>query len=153
MKISSTAFTEGGEIPIRFTCEGENCIPPLQWEDIPEEAVSLALIVSDPDAPGGVFTHWMAYNIPAKAASLPTCESLRARFPAKVVEVRNDFGHQGYDGPCPPRGDGSHRYFFRLLALNATLTLGENASRKDFLIAIRDCLIDEASLMGVFARS
>ena len=93
MKITSTAFNDGELIPIRYTCEGDNCTPPLQWEEIPEEAVSLALIVSDPDAPGGVFTHWVAFNIPPKAASLPTCESLRARFPAKVIEGRNDFGH------------------------------------------------------------
>lgn len=153
MRISSSAFTEGARIPRRYTCEGKNVSPPLEWGDIPEEAASLALIMSDPDAPGGTFTHWVVYNIPPMPVSLPEGESLRALFPEDVIEGRNDFGRQGYGGPCPPRGGGSHRYFFRLLALNMMLRLKESAGRRDVLMAIRDCLVDEATVMGVYSRS
>ena len=110
MHLASRAFENGGRIPGRFTCDGDNEMPPLEWTGVPPEARSLALVCSDPDAPSGTFHHWAVYDIPPDVRHLPErkCAGMR--------EAVNDFGRTGYGGPCPPRGHGSHRYCFRLYA-------------------------------------
>jgi hypothetical protein len=152
MEITSSAFKNQERIPAQFTCEGDNVAPPLQWEEIPQEAVTLALLVTDPDAPRGTFTHWLAYNLPPRATFLPSGESLRARFPAQALEGWNDFGRQGYDGPCPPKNAGDHRYYFSLYALNTHLELLERVDREAFLFAIRGHIVDEAVWIGTYSR-
>src|SRR5919197_6162289 len=120
LEITSGAFEEGATIPRRHTCDGENVSPPLAWSGAPEGTRSLALIVDDPDAPVGTFAHWLAWGLDREAGGLGEGE----RAPS---EGRNDFGRTGYGGPCPPRGHGRHRYFFRLYALAGELDLAAGA--------------------------
>src|SRR5258706_13552386 len=123
MQISSTSFAHEGEIPTRYTCEGEDVSPPLQWSDVPPEAQSLVLIVDDPDAPDPaapqrVWVHWVLYNLPPAAAGL--AEAIApADLPSGTRQGRNDWGRTGWGGPCPPIG--RHRYFFKLYALKSPL--------------------------------
>ncbi len=145
----SPAFENGATIPARYTCEGENLSPELGWEGAPAKTRSFALIVDDPDAPGGTFTHWVLFDIPADLSSLP--EGVR---PGEVgVSGRNDFGRVGYGGPCPPPGDGPHRYFFTLYALDVeSLGLSEGASRDQVEQALKDHVVGKAQLMGRYER-
>src|SRR6266852_3867540 len=114
MKITTTAFQEGGNIPSKFTCDGADTNPPLRFEGVPAEAKSLALIVDDPDAPGGLFTHWLVWNIDPK-----TTEIVENSAPVGAVQGTNDFPKKGYGGPCP--ASGTHRYYFKVFALAQTL--------------------------------
>lgn len=122
MKITTTAFQEGENIPSKFTCDGADANPPLRFEGVPVEAKSLALIVDDADAPGGLFTHWLVWNIDPKTT---TVEENSA--PANGVQGKNDFGKSGYGGPCPP--SGTHRYFFKIFALDRQLDLAAGSKR------------------------
>src|SRR5215467_6043491 len=122
MKITSSAFNEGGNIPSKFTCDGSDTSPPLQIAGVPSGAKSLVLIVDDPDAPGGLFTHWLAWNIDPGTGRLA-----EKGLPRGAIQGVNDFGRQGYSGPCPP--SGTHRYFFRLFVLDQTLDLKAGARR------------------------
>jgi Raf kinase inhibitor-like YbhB/YbcL family protein len=119
--LESSAFRKAEAIPRRHTCEGEDMSPPLRWADVPEGTRSLALIVDDPDAPGGVFTHWVAWGLAPEIRGLDEGEQA-------PKEGRNDFGATGYRGPCPPPGHGRHRYVFRLFALDAEPKLAAGAS-------------------------
>src|SRR5256886_16016020 len=123
MKVTSSGFQEGANIPSKFTCDGANTSPPLQISDVPSEAKSLVLIVDDPDAPSGLFTHWLVWNIDPKTQSIAEANS------AGGVEGKNDFGKTGYGGPCPP--SGTHRYYFRIFALDQQLSLKPGARRKE----------------------
>lgn len=143
--ITSPAFEGGGEIPAKHTCEGENVTPPLTWSDLPEGATSLALIVDDPDAPTGTFTHWLGWNIDPEDGELG--EGVSA-----PVEGTNDAGTTGYHGPCPPPGHGRHRYHFRLHALDTALDLSEGASKDELEQAIGGHLLDVAVLVGGYER-
>ena len=143
MKISSTAFEDGGTIPDEFSKEGGNHRPPLHFEDVPAEAKTLALIVDDPDAPKGTFTHWIVYNIPPKTESVGNGE------PVTMQQAANDFGQNDYGGPRPLSGE--HRYFFKLYALDDQITLGRGASRLDFEEAMLGHVIAEAECMGRFS--
>ena len=143
-KITSAAFKEGQEIPKRFTCDGENVSPPLAWTGAPAGAKAYALIVDDPDAPSGLFTHWIAFNLPASTHSLP--EGVK---PA-ANQGTNDFGKPGYGGPCPPRG--RHRYFFHLYALKDELGGLKSPNRKQIDAALKGHVIGEAVLMGTYQR-
>ncbi len=142
-KITSTAFQEGKEIPKRFTCDGENVSPPLAWTGSPAGAKAYALIVDDPDAPSGLFTHWIVFNLPASTHSLP-----EAAKPAN--QGTNGFGKPGYGGPCPPKG--RHRYFFHLYALKDELSGLTSPSRKEIDAALKGQVIGKATLMGTFQR-
>ena len=144
MKITSSAFTEGGNIPGKFTCDGSNTSPPLKIEGVPAEAKALALIVDDPDAPGGLFTHWLVWNIDPKTEIIAEGSS-----PAGI-EGRSGFGKTGYGGPCPP--SGTHRYFFKVFALDQQLDLKAGASRKEVDAAMKGHVIGQAQLMGRYAR-
>ena len=143
--LSSEAFAHGGEIPRRHTCDGDDVSPPLAWSDPPPGTRALALIVDDPDAPTGAFTHWLAWNIDPQAGGLRQGE----RAPA---EGRNDFGMGGWSGPCPPPGHGPHRYFFRLHALDAELDLAPAAGRDELERLIGEHELAVAELMGTFER-
>ncbi len=142
LTISSPAFQNEGEIPSRYTCDGENINPPLHIENIPPSANSLVIIVEDPDAPKGNFTHWLVWNIePAKTIgedSVPGTVGL------------NNFGNNSYGGPCPP--SGAHRYYFRVYALDTRLTIPPNSDKKALEQAIKTHVIAEGVLMGRYAR-
>jgi Raf kinase inhibitor-like YbhB/YbcL family protein len=145
MNLTSPDFGEGGNIPERFTCDGKDISPTLKIDGIPKEAKSLVLIVDDPDAPGGNFTHWLIWNI------VPDLTEIVAnQLPAHAVQGVNDFGKSKYSGPCPPAG--IHRYYFRLYALDTTLTLPQGSKRKVVDSAIKGHTIAEATLMGRYAR-
>jgi Raf kinase inhibitor-like YbhB/YbcL family protein len=123
MLLRSPAFVDGQPIPTRYTCDGENVSPELQWSDIDPETVSLALTCEDPDAPGRTFTHWLIWDLSPSKGGLGAGE-----VPKSARQGRNDFGAIGYGGPCPPPGHGIHHYHFRLYALSAPVPVSEGAT-------------------------
>lgn len=148
-KITAQGFAEGEEIPNRHTCEGDDVSPELHWLGEPAGTKSFALILDDPDAPAGTWNHWLLWDIPANTHSLAEGEDR----PATAKSGTNDFGRRGYGGPCPPKGRGSHRYFFRLFALNtASLELAPGAKRAALETALPKHAIAETSYMGRFER-
>jgi Raf kinase inhibitor-like YbhB/YbcL family protein len=150
--LKSPAFSNGGEIPRKYTCSGENVSPALSWTEAPSHARTLALIADDPDAPAGTWTHWILWNIPANAASLPEAVSpSQESLGSGARQGRNDFGRVGYGGPCPPPGR-PHRYFFRLYALGATLDLKPGAARSELESAMNPHVLAQAEWMGLFKR-
>lgn len=149
--VKSTAFSNGGEIPRKYTCSGENLSPALSWNDMPPKTQALALIADDPDAPGGTWTHWILWNLPIRATSMPEGISARESLDNGARQGRNDFGRVGYGGPCPPPGR-PHRYFFRLYALDAALELKAGASRTEFESAMKPHVVAQAEWMGMFKR-
>jgi Raf kinase inhibitor-like YbhB/YbcL family protein len=142
-EITSAAFEAGGTIPSRYSCDGENVSPPLSFAGAPADTRSLALVVDDPDAPVGTFTHWLAWDIDPGADRLDEGQ-------AAPREGRNGFGTTGYVGPCPPRG--RHRYFFRLHALDAELDLQPGADRDQLERALDGHVLETAELMGWYER-
>ncbi len=144
--LETSAFENAQAIPSRHTCEGEDVSPPLRWTNVPERTRSLALVVDDPDAPGGVFTHWIAWGLD------PAAEGLGESEPAPS-EGQNDFGTTGYRGPCPPPGHGRHRYVFRLYALDADLELGAGVAKAELERAIEGHVLTTAELVGTYERS
>ena len=148
--LDTKAFPKGGEIPVKYTCSGDDVSPALSWSGAPQDAKSFALIVDDPDAPSGTFTHWVVYDLPATARQLSENVS-KSEDVSGGRQGRNDFRRVGYGGPCPPPGK-PHRYFFRLYALNAALNLPAGASRQNVEAAMRGHVLAQAELMGKFAR-
>lgn len=147
--ISSPAFENEGPIPPKYTRDGENVSPPLQWRDVPKAARSLALIIEDPDAPSGTFRHWAVYNI--KPAQTALREGLSGAEANSLAYGVNDFGHARYDGPQPPQGHGPHHYHFRLIALDVpNLELPSTAKAEDVLNAARSHKVGETEVVGVF---
>jgi Raf kinase inhibitor-like YbhB/YbcL family protein len=144
MKITSSAFQQGGEIPSKFSCDGANSSPPLQISDVPSGAKSLALIVDDPDAPSGLFTHWLVWNIS------PQTNAIAEGGAPKGSQGTNDFGKSGYGGPCPP--SGTHRYYFRVFALDQELNLPAGAKRSQLDAAMKGHVIAQGDLMGRYSR-
>jgi Raf kinase inhibitor-like YbhB/YbcL family protein len=149
--LDTKAFPKGGEIPVKYTCSGDDVSPALSWSGAPQGAKSFALIVDDPDAPSGTFTHWVVYDLPASAHQLRERVSKTDDLSGGGRQGRNDFRRVGYGGPCPPPGK-AHRYFFRLYALNAALNLPAGASRQDVEAAMRGHVLAQAELMGKFSR-
>lgn len=145
MLISSPAFEQNAQIPARYTCEGENLSPPLEFHQLPIGTLSLVLIAEDPDAPNGVFDHWVGWNI--SPTSSGTDEA--SRLPR---EGKNGYGSIGYRGPCPPPGP-AHRYFFRLYALDILLETPAGASKETILKAMQGHIIAKAELVGTYQRS
>ena len=144
MNISSPAFTDRGSIPSKYTCDGANTSPPLVFAGVPADAKSLALIVEDPDAPGGTFDHWIVWNIP------PSTKSVAEGKGPGGVSARNGFGKSGYGGPCPPGGE--HRYEFKLFALDTTLNLAPSSSKGDLQNAMNGHTVATAEMMGRYKR-
>jgi Raf kinase inhibitor-like YbhB/YbcL family protein len=139
--VSSPAFQAGGMIPAQFTCKGANQNPPLQFGGIPKEAKSLVLIIDDPDAPGGLFTHWLVWNIgPA------TTQFVGNSVPTGAAQGTNDFGQRGYGGPCPP--SDTHRYYFRVFALDRKLDLKSGANRAALERALKNHILARGELMA-----
>jgi Raf kinase inhibitor-like YbhB/YbcL family protein len=144
--LRSPAFEDGAPIPRRHTCEGEDVSPALEWIAPPAEARSLAMVVEDPDAPGGTFTHWLVWGIEPEARGLAEGER-------PPLEGRNDFRRRGWRGPCPPRGHCPHRYVFRLVALDAMLKdLAPGAAARDVDEAVSGHVLAAAELTGTFER-
>jgi Raf kinase inhibitor-like YbhB/YbcL family protein len=144
MKVTSSAFQEGGNVPSKFTCDGSDTSPPLQINGVPSGAKSLVLIADDPDAPGGLFTHWLVWNIP------PQTGSIAEGSVPKGVQGTNDFGKSGYRGPCPP--PGTHRYSFKIFALDRELDLRSGAKRSQVDAAMKGHVIAQGELVGRYAR-
>jgi hypothetical protein len=144
MKITSSAFQQGGNIPSKFSCDGTNTNPPLQISDVPSEAKSLVLIVDDPDAPSGLFTHWVVWNISPQTTTIAEGNT------PKGVHGTNDFGKSGYGGPCPP--SGAHRYYFKIFALNRELDIPPGAKRSQLDAAMKGHVVAQGELMGRYAR-
>jgi Raf kinase inhibitor-like YbhB/YbcL family protein len=148
-RLFSSAFAEGGWIPELHTCQGADISPSLEWTAAPAETGSFALMVEDPDAPNGVWRHWVVYDIGPKIRAL----SQGVRPGGIAVSGTNDFGKPGYGGPCPPKGHGPHRYFFRLSALDVpTLGLAAGSNAGVVLEAMRGHVLAEAQYMGRFER-
>ncbi|AEC52761.1 hypothetical protein PNA2_1846 [Pyrococcus sp. NA2] len=152
LRVSST-FENNEFIPAKYTCEGIDVNPPLKIEGLSDRAVSLVIIVDDPDAPGGTFTHWIAWNIPPVTEipeGIPK-EGVVER-PIKMIQGRNDFGRIGYNGPCPPRGHGIHHYHFKIYVLDTKLDLKPGASRKELEKAMQGHIIQFGELVGLYER-
>jgi Raf kinase inhibitor-like YbhB/YbcL family protein len=151
MKLESQAFDHGADVPRRHTCDGSDLSPPLSWTGAPEDTRSFALIVDDPDAPAGTWVHWVLYNLPGSTTRLPEAASGADTLPPPTLEGVNGWGRSDYGGPCPP--SGTHRYFFRLYALNTELSLGPGATAAAVLAAAKAHVLDEAVLMGRYQRT
>lgn len=148
--LESPAFTNRGTIPTRFTCDGEDVSPELRWRAAPDGTKSFALLVEDPDAPSGTFTHWILFDIPAAQSHLPEGGGAGE---LGTTAGTNDSGKPGYKGPCPPPGHGSHRYIFTLYALDReTLPLTSKVRRDEFVRAIGGHTLDKAELIGRYQR-
>ncbi len=152
MRLFSPAFGNGEYVPIKYTCDGEDISPPLLFFDIPDETQSFAIIVDDPDAPSGVFTHWIIYDIPGNFEGLPEDVPPASELEYGIKQGVNGFGRIGYNGPCPPPGR-PHRYFFILFALDVpTIGLPAGVSKGDFLKAIDGHVITQDELVGLYGR-
>jgi Raf kinase inhibitor-like YbhB/YbcL family protein len=150
MELKSSAFTAGEMIPQKYTCDGPDVSPPLSWSDVPAGAKSLALIADDPDAPMGTWVHWVAWNIPPNARGLEEGVPKRDSLPNGMKQGTTDFRSIGYGGPCPP--SGTHRYFFKLYALDTSLNLPPSTTKKDLEKALQGHLLQQVELMGKYAR-
>lgn len=155
LTFTSSPFASGEAIPREHTCEGEDLSPGLRWTPAPDETETIALIVDDPDAPGQTFTHWVLFNLPGDLTHLPRDVGVDAEFAGQdpsPQEGANDFGDLGYGGPCPPPGDGAHRYFFRLYALNTALDLEQGATKEQVTDAMDGHVLGQTDLMGTYER-
>ncbi len=145
MKITSPAFSQNSPVPAKYTCDGDNISPPLQFSEVSPEAKSLVLICDDPDAPGGTWVHWTAWNIDPK-----TSEIGEGKVPEGATQGLTDFGQVGYGGPCPP--SGTHRYFFKLYALDVPLNITYQAKKEDIEKEIEGCILAQAELIGIYTK-
>jgi Raf kinase inhibitor-like YbhB/YbcL family protein len=152
--LASPAFQSGDSIPRQYTCDGADVSPPLDWLAPPAGTVSFALVVEDPDAPGGTFIHWVLYDLPGTSASLPEAVPKSAELPqlGGARQGRTSFGRTGYGGPCPPSGP-AHHYHFRLFAVNAKLGLRAGATRDEVMTAMQAHELGRAELVGLYARA
>ena len=148
MKITSSAFSDGALIPIKYTCDGDDISPPLVWSDIPENTASFVLINDDPDAPVGTWDHWILFNLDGKTTEL--AENVDLSKLAGVQLGRNSWRRNDYGGPCPPYG--THRYFFKLYALDMKLDLPAGSSKQDIKKAMAGHILAEAELLGRYKR-
>ncbi|HTM67802.1 MAG TPA: YbhB/YbcL family Raf kinase inhibitor-like protein [Candidatus Binatia bacterium] len=144
MRLTSPAFAQNGPIPAKYTCQGDNVSPPLEVAGVPENAKSLALIMDDPDAPIGTFTHWVVWNLPPRAAFK------EGAAPAGAIEGQNGAGKPGYTGPCPPTG--THRYFFKLYALDEAPVLPPSTNAKALEAAMEGKIVERAALVGIYRK-
>lgn len=150
IKVTSTAFGEGEMIPRKYTCDGADVSPPLAWTGVPEEAKTIALVSDDPDAPMGTWVHWVLFNLPASIKELPEALPPDKELRNGARQGRNDFRKIGYGGPCPP--GGTHRYYFKLYALDTVLNLNAGSTKADLLAAMQGHVLAEGQLMGKYRR-
>jgi Raf kinase inhibitor-like YbhB/YbcL family protein len=151
MKITSSAFKEGEMIPSKYTCDGEDISPQLSWTGAPDNTKSFALIADDPDAPVGIWVHWVIYNMPPAVMELKENFPKDKSFDDGTKQGMTDFRRIGYGGPCPP--SGTHRYYFKLYALDIILAKDAGLAKKELLDAMQGHIIAEAQLMGKYKRS
>ncbi len=151
LRLMTSAFQAGGEIPSKFTCEGADVSPALTWNEPPAGTRSFMLIADDPDAPGGTFTHWLVYDLPASLRRLPEGVPTTGEIQGGGRQGTNDFPKTGYAGPCPPPGK-AHRYFFRLYALDEKVGLHSAATRQELEPAMRGHVLAQSEIMGRFRR-
>lgn len=149
--VQTPAFTNGGDIPNRYTCMGENVSPALTWVNPPNGTRSLALIFDDPDAPAGTWTHWLIWNLPVHLGSVLAAVPPKDILDNGTRQGTNDFGRIGYGGPCPPPGK-VHRYFLRLYALDSVMSLKAGAARGELETAMKHHVVSQAEWMGRFKR-
>jgi Raf kinase inhibitor-like YbhB/YbcL family protein len=145
--LTSSAFDDGGTIPERFSCDGDDVSPPLAWSGVPDDARELALLVDDPDAPGGTFVHWVLFKLPADRDGLEAAE-----LPQGARQGENSSGDTGYAGPCPPKGDEPHHYEFTLYALSAPLDLPNGAAADEVRDAVGRAAVARGQIVGRFGR-
>lgn len=145
MRLTSPAFAENELIPTQYTCDGEDISPPLHIKNVPLSAQSLALILNDPDAPGGAWVHWLVWNIPPRTKEMP-----EGTVPSGAIEGTTSFGRTGYGGPCPPAG--IHRYHFELYAVARTISLGPRADKAKLVQALSQHILAQAVFIGLYAR-
>jgi Raf kinase inhibitor-like YbhB/YbcL family protein len=150
IKIKSLAFEAGGMIPSKFTCDGPDVSPALEWESVPENAKTLAIICDDPDAPMGTWVHWVIFNIPAGLGGLEEDVPADEVLSSGAIQGINDFRRIGYGGPCPP--SGIHRYFFKIYALDTELDLKPGATKSQVLEAMEGHILAQGELMGRYSR-
>ena len=145
IKLTSEAFVEGGKIPVRYTCDGDNLSPQVAWSEVPAGTKSIAIIMDDPDAPMGTYVHWVLYDLPA--ATLELAEGVQATGVAGVNSSRKSI----YSGPCPPRGS-EHHYIFKVYVLDKTLGIGPGASKADVESAMKGHVLAWGQLVGLYGR-
>ena len=150
IKITSSAFEEGGLIPAKYTCDGADVSPPLQWDAVPEGTKSIALICDDPDAPMGTWVHWVLFNLPSDAKELAENIPAEETLPNGAKQGVNDFGRIGYGGPCPP--GGTHRYFFKIYALDTEVGLEAGADKRRLLKTMEGHILEQGQLIGKYKR-
>lgn len=151
LSLSSSAFSDGWKIPVKYTCAGQDISPPLVWSKSPAGTQSLALIVDDPDAPGGVFTHWVLFNLPADTSELSEAIPTAKELDNGGRQGKNDFGRIGYGGPCPPPGR-PHHYRFTLYALDKLLDLPAGVSKKQVVNTMAGHILAQVQLTGTYQR-
>jgi Raf kinase inhibitor-like YbhB/YbcL family protein len=149
--LQSSAFKHNGPIPQKFTCQGSDVSPALAWSAAPAGTKSFALIADDPDAPAGIWVHWVLYDLPAGTMQLAENVPKTERLPGGGAQGTNDFKKVGYGGPCPPPGK-PHRYFFKLYALDAMLNLKSGARKSDLEAAMKGHMLGQSELMGTYKR-
>jgi Raf kinase inhibitor-like YbhB/YbcL family protein len=148
--LTSSAFSEGEMIPGKYTCDGADVSPPLSWSGVPDNSRSIALICDDPDAPMGTWVHWVIFNIPPATTELLEGVTASSGLPGGAKQGINDFKKMDYGGPCPP--GGTHRYFFKVYALDTELLTKEGITKKELLAAMQGHVLAEGQLMGTYKR-
>ena len=149
LAVLSAAFAMGGAIPDRYACGP--CSPPLSWSEAPAGTQSIAVLCDDPDAPAGDWVHWVLFNLAPDVRSLPEHVARDAALPGGAIQGVNDYDRNGYDGPCPPPGQ-THRYFYKVFALDARLALDSSARKQDLVKAMKGHILAQGALMGTYAR-
>jgi len=147
LSLESPEFLHNASIPKKYTCNGENLSPALKWHGAPAGTQSYVLIVDDPDAPMGTWVHWLLFNIPATMTHLDEA----TQTPAGAISGKNSWDKQGYGGPCPP--SGTHRYFFKLYALDSKLTVNSSVNKQDILNAMQNHILESSELIGLYKQS
>ncbi len=150
IKVTSPAFEQAGMISSKYTADGEDISPPLKWEGVPEGTVTIALISDDPDAPVGTWVHWVMWNIPPDKTGLPENVPPDPKLPDGSIQGITDFRNPGYGGPAPP--SGTHRYFFKIYALDTKLDLPESSTKTNLVRAMQGHILAEGELMGKYKR-
>ena len=151
LRLRSSAFAQGQPIPAKYTCDGRNISPPLEWDAGPIGTASYALIMDDPDAPGGTWVHWVAWNITSTSLPEEASDQVTSAPLGTLRHGTNSWDRIGYGGPCPP--SGTHRYFFRVYALNVELALGPETTKAAILVAIEGHTLARGELMGTYTRT
>lgn len=150
LKLLSTVFQDGGMIPSKYTCDGANISPPLQWSGLPPNTKSIALIVDDPDAPGKTWVHWVLYDLSPTRTELDEDIKPKTGVSGGGKQGSNDFRQSGYGGPCPP--SGTHRYFFKIYALDVETSLRDGATKDELERAMQGHILSHGELLGRYQR-